>query len=211
MKVLIADKLSQSTEQALRDLGTTLEVKPDLTADDLPAAIGDSQVLVVRSTKVTAATIAAGKKLSLIVRAGAGVNTIDVEAASQRGIYVTNCPGKNSAAVAELALGLLIACDRRIVNATNDLRSGQWRKKEYGKARGLRGRTLGIVGVGMIGREVIRRAHGLGMHVVAWSRSLDQALAAELGVDYCASLLEVARRSDAVSLHVAAAPKRSGS
>ncbi len=210
MKVLIADKLSQSTEQALRDLGTTLEVKPDLTADDLPAAIGDSQVLVVRSTKVTAATIAAGKKLSLIVRAGAGVNTIDVEAASQRGIYVTNCPGKNSAAVAELALGLLIACDRRIVNATNDLRSGQWRKKEYGKARGLRGRTLGIVGVGMIGKEVVRRAHGLGMHVVAWSRSLDQALAAELGVDYCASLLEVARRSDAVSLHVAAAPETIG-
>ena len=146
-------------------------------------------------------------KLSLIVRAGAGVNTIDVEAANQRGIYVTNCPGKNSAAVAELAIGLLIACDRRIVSATNDLRSGQWRKKEYGKARGLRGRTLGIIGVGMIGKEVIRRAHGLGMQVVAWSRSLNEALAAELGVTYCASPLEVAQCSDAVSIHVAAAPE----
>ena len=156
---------------------------------------------------MTAATIAAGKKLSLIVRAGAGVNTIDVEAANQRGIYVTNCPGKNSAAVAELAIGLLIACDRRIVSATNDLRGGQWRKKEYGKARGLRGRTLGIIGVGMIGKEVIGRAHGLGMQVVAWSRSLTEATAAELGVTYCASPLEVARCSDAVSIHVAAAPE----
>jgi D-3-phosphoglycerate dehydrogenase len=207
MKVLIADKLSQKTEQALRELGATLEVQADLTADDLPAAIGDAQVLVVRSTKVTAATIAAGKKLSLIVRAGAGVNTIDVEAANQRGIYVTNCPGKNSAAVAELAIGLLIACDRRIVNATNDLRGGQWRKKEYGKSRGLRGRTLGVIGVGTIGKEVIRRAHGLGMHVVAWSRSLNETLASELGVTYCASPLEVARHSDAVSIHVAAAPE----
>ena len=162
-------------------------------------------MLIVRSTKVTAATIAAGKKLSLIVRAGAGVNTIDVDAASQRGIYVTNCPGKNSAAVAELAIGLLIACDRRIVNATNDLRNGQWRKKEYGKARGLRGRTLGIIGMGMIGKEVVCRAQGLGMRVLAWSRSLTEAAAEELGVEYCASPLEIARRSDAVTLHVAAA------
>ncbi len=205
MKVLIADKMSSQTEVALRELGARLEVKPDLSADDLPGAIGDAQVLIVRSTKVTAATIAAGKKLSLIVRAGAGVNTIDVDAASQRGIYVTNCPGKNSAAVAELAIGLLIACDRRIVNATNDLRNGQWRKKEYGKARGLRGRTLGIIGMGMIGKEVVCRAQGLGMRVLAWSRSLTEAAAEELGVEYCASPLEIARRSDAVTLHVAAA------
>jgi D-3-phosphoglycerate dehydrogenase len=210
MKVLIADKMSSQTEVALRELGATLEVKPDLSADDLPAAIGDAQVLIVRSTKVTAATIAAGKKLSLIVRAGAGVNTIDVDAASQRGIYVTNCPGKNSAAVAELAIGLLIACDRRIVNATNDLRNGQWRKKEYGKARGLRGRTLGIIGMGMIGKEVVCRAQGLGMQVLAWSRSLTPEMAEELGVEYCATPLTLARRSDAVTLHVAAAAETNG-
>ena len=167
MKVLIADKLSSQTEKHCANWGRTLEVKPDLSADDLPAAIGDAQVLVVRSTKVTAATIAAGKKLSLIVRAGAGVNTIDVDAANQRGIYVTNCPGKNSAAVAELAIGLLIACDRRIVNATNDLRNGQWRKKEYGKARGLRGRTLGIIGIGMIGKEVVLPRTGT-WHAACW-------------------------------------------
>ncbi len=210
MKVLIADKLSQSTEDALKMLGATIDVQPDLTADTLPSAIGDAQVLVVRSTKVTAATIDAGSQLSLIVRAGAGVNTIDVDEASKRGIYVTNCPGKNSAAVAELAIGLLIACDRRIVAASNDLRDGKWRKKEYGKACGLRGRTLGILGVGMIGREVICRARGLGMHIVAWSRSLNEARAAELDVEYAATPLDVARRSDAVSFHVAATSETTG-
>ncbi|MBM4092550.1 MAG: hypothetical protein FJ276_24480 [Planctomycetes bacterium] len=207
MKVLIADKLSKTTEEALSALGAKLDVQPDLTADTLPEAIGDAQVLVVRSTKVTATTIRAAKKLSLIVRAGAGVNTIDVKAASERGIYVTNCPGKNSAAVAELAIGLLVACDRRIVDASVDLRNGRWRKKEYGKARGLRGRTLGILGMGMIGQEVVVRARGLGMHVIAWSRSLTEERAAELGVGYCATPLDLARASDAVSLHVAAAPE----
>ncbi len=210
MKVLIADKLSKSTEEALEQLGATIDVQPDLGPDTLPGAIGDAQVLVVRSTKVTAETISAGARLSLIVRAGAGVNTIDVKAASKRGIYVTNCPGKNSAAVAELAIGLLIACDRRIVAACTDLRNGRWRKKEYGKARGLRGRTLGVIGVGMIGREVIRRAQGLGMQVVAWSRRLDEERAAELGVEYAANPLDVARRSDAVSLHVAVTPETTG-
>ena len=210
MKVLIADKLSEKTEQALRDLGATLDVQPDLTQDNLPSAIGDAHVLVVRSTKVTAETINAGQNLSLIVRAGAGVNTIDVQTASQRGIYVTNCPGKNSAAVAELAIGLLIACDRRIVSASNDLRDGKWRKKEYGKARGLRGRTLGILGVGMIGKEVIVRAQGLGMQVAAWSRSLNEDVASQLGVQYCPTPLDVARCSDAISLHVAATPETNG-
>ncbi len=187
-----------------------MEVQPDLTADTLPQAIGDAQVLVVRSTKVTAETIQAGSQLSLIIRAGAGVNTIDVEEASRRGIYVTNCPGKNSAAVAELAIGLLIACDRRFVAASNDLRDGKWRKKEYGKARGLNGRTLGVLGVGMIGREVIQRAQGLGMQVIAWSRSLTPQAAEELGVQFAATPLDVARVADAISLHVAAAPETNG-
>ncbi len=210
MKVLIADKLSASTEDALRQLGVKLDVQPDLTVDTLPAAIGDAQILVVRSTKVTAATIQAGQQLSLIIRAGAGVNTIDVQEASRRGIYVTNCPGKNSAAVAELAIGLLIACDRQIVAAAHDLREGKWRKKEYGKARGLRGRTLGILGTGMIGLEMIRRAQGLNMEVIAWSRSLTESRAAELEIGYCATPIELARRSDAVSIHLAAAPETTG-
>ena len=210
MKILIADKLSDRTADDLRKLGAELDIRPDLTAELLPSAVGDSQVLVVRSTKVTSETIDAGQKLSLIVRAGAGVNTIDVEAASRRGIYVTNCPGKNSAAVAELAIGLLIAADRRIVDATDDLRSGKWRKKEYGKARGLQGRRLGILGLGTIGLGVAQRAQGLGMQVAAWSRSLTPERAEELGLEYCSSPLELAGRCDAISIHLAATSDTKG-
>ncbi len=210
MKVLIADKLSDRTAHALRELGIALDIQPDLTADELPGTVGETHVLVVRSTKVSAETIESAPKLSLIVRAGAGVNTIDVQAASRRGIYVTNCPGKNSAAVAELAIGLLIACDRRIVDAATDLRSGKWRKKEYGKARGLRGRTLGILGLGTIGREVANRARGLGMHLAGLSRSLDAARAAELDLEYCDSPLALAQVSDAISIHLAATPDTKG-
>ncbi len=205
MKVLIADKLSDQTRKALTGSGLEVEFAPDLTADQLPAQIAGTNVLVVRSTKVTAATIDAADELSLIVRAGAGVNTIDVAAASARGIYVTNCPGMNSDAVAELAIGLLIACDRRIVNATAALRSGSWNKKEFGNARGLKGRTLGILGMGMIGQGVAARARALDMKVLAWSRSLTPERAAAVGVGFAESPLDVARRSDAVSLHLAAA------
>jgi D-3-phosphoglycerate dehydrogenase / 2-oxoglutarate reductase len=210
MRVLIADKLSKRMEDALRDLGVDMDIRPDLTAEQLPDEIGQAQALVVRSTKVSAETINAGGKLSLIVRAGAGVNTIDTAAASSRGIYVTNCPGMNSAAVAELAIGLLVACDRRIVDASADLRAGKWRKKEYGKARGLRGRTLGILGAGMIGQAVAAAARGLGMRVAAWSRSLDPERAAELKLEYCDSPLALAKCSDAVSVHLASAPETKG-
>ena len=111
-------------------------------------------------------------RLSLVVRAGAGYNTIDVKTASSRGIYVTNCPGKNSIAVAELAFGLMLSLDRRIPDNVADLRQGRWNKKEYSKARGIFGRTLGLIGLGRIGREMISRAKAFGMPVAAWSRSL---------------------------------------
>jgi D-3-phosphoglycerate dehydrogenase / 2-oxoglutarate reductase len=207
MKVLIADKMSKSAVSALQHLGHDVVSSPDLKAEDLPAAIGDAEVLIVRSTKVIAATIEAGKNLSLIIRAGAGVNTIDLAKASEVGIHVTNCPGKNTEAVAELAIGLLIAADRRIADATADLRAGQWRKKEYGKAAGLKGRTLGILGVGAIGKAVIRRAKGLEMNVIAWSRSLTPEAAEELGVGFCATPADVAKAADAISLHLAAKPE----
>ena len=147
--------------------------------------MGAADILVVRSTKVTAATIQAAPRLSLIIRAGAGVDTIDLAAASDRGIYVANCPGKNTAAVAELAIGLLVAADRRIVDATAALRNGAWRKKEFGKARGLAGRTLGILGFGAIGKAVAQRAAGLEMKVVAWSRSLTPEAAEAAGRRLC--------------------------
>ena len=207
MKVLIADKLSDNTVKALEDLGLKVTVQADLTADKLPEAVGDANILVVRSTKVTAETLEAGKGLSLIIRAGAGVNTIDLATASAKGVYVANCPGKNTAAVAELAIGLLIAADRRVVNATVDMRAGTWNKKEYGKSRGLKDRTLGILGFGNIGAAVARRALGLEMNVIAWSRSLTPEIAEENGIGYAASPEELAAASDAISVHLAAKPE----
>lgn len=207
MKVLIADKLAQSSLDALRELGAEVDFRPDLAADELPRALGDVNVLVVRSTRVSAAAIAAGKKLALVIRAGAGVNTIDLDAASARGVYVSNCPGKNTDAVAELAIGLLIAADRRVADACESLREGLFRKAAFGKAHGLKGRVLGILGFGRIGRAVAARARGLEMQVMAWSRSLTPERAEAEGIVYADSPLTLARSADAVSIHLAARPE----
>jgi D-3-phosphoglycerate dehydrogenase / 2-oxoglutarate reductase len=156
-----------------------------------------------RGTRVIAAAIPPGPSLGLVIRAGAGIDTIDVAAASARGIFVSNCPGRNSVAVAELAMGLLLSCDRRIPDQVADLRQGRWQKGEYSKARGLYGRTLGIVGLGQIGREIAKRAQAFGMRVAAWSRNLTIEEAARIGIEYCQTPLEVARVSDVVSINVA--------
>jgi len=207
LKILIADKVSPKLVSSLQKMGAEVTLNPDLSAETLPSAIGDADVLIVRSTKVTAATLDAAKSLELVIRAGAGVNTIDLKHASSLGIAVANCPGKNTDAVAELAIGFLIAADRRIVDASTDLRNGRWRKKEYGKAAGLKGRTLGIIGLGSIGKAVAKRAHGLEMKVAGWSRSLTLQLAEELGIGYCKTIQELAACSDAVSVHLAASPE----
>jgi D-3-phosphoglycerate dehydrogenase len=206
MRVLIADKFEKVGIDGLKELGCEVESQPDLSADTLPAALEryDPQILIVRSTKVTAAALKSAASLSLVIRAGAGVDNIDMPTASGLGIFVANCPGKNSIAVAELVLGLLLACDRRIPDQVIDLRAGRWAKGEYSKARGLHGRTLGIVGLGQIGREILARARAFGMNVVAWSRSLTQAEADRLGVRYAETPLEVARVADAVTINVAA-------
>ena len=209
MKVLIADKFERVGIDGLKELGCTVISQPDLSADALPAALKehDPNILIVRSTKVTADALKAGASLGLVIRAGAGIDTIDVNAASDLGIFVSNCPGKNSVAVAELVMGLLLSCDRRIPDQTADLRAGKWNKAEYSKARGLHGRTLGIVGLGQIGREIATRAKAFGMHVAAWSRNLTHEEADRLGLRYCQTPLEVARISDAVSINVAANPE----
>lgn len=203
MKILIADSVSNQMVEELRGLGAEVVQRPDATADDLPETIGDAEVLIVRSTKVTRATIEAGEALSLVVRAGAGVNTIDVDAAAERGVFVSNCPGKNTDAVAELTMGLVLALDRSIVDATYDLRAGRWRKKHFGSGRGLKGRVLGVVGFGAIGRAVARRAAAFQMSVAAWSRSLTPEAAAEAGVAHHATIVDLARVSDVLSVHVA--------
>jgi D-3-phosphoglycerate dehydrogenase len=207
MRVLIADKFEQSGRDGLEAAGCDYSYQPDVKEDSLVEAIRTyaPDALVVRSTKVSEAMLDAGA-LKLVVRAGAGYNTIDVAAASRRGIYVSNCPGKNSIAVAELAFALILALDRRIADNVVTLRQGQWNKKEFSKARGLYGRTLGLVGTGQIGQEVIRRARGFGMPVVAWSRSLTEARAEQLGVARAESPADVARAADIVSVHLALKP-----
>ena len=227
MKVLVADKFEKSGLEGLQAAACTVVYEPDLKDATLTAAIASTgaDVLVVRGTKVTAEMLDAGR-LSLIVRAGAGYNTIDLAAASSRGIYVSNCPGKNAIAVAELAFALILALDRRIPDNVGDLRAGRWNKKEYSKARGLYGRTLALLGVGAIGQEMIRRAAGFGMNVVIWSRRfagerrpLSDLEARELGVESVlrSVAIELAPTpgdavdgADVVSLHVALAPATKG-
>ncbi|MDQ1591322.1 MAG: D-3-phosphoglycerate dehydrogenase / 2-oxoglutarate reductase [Pyrinomonadaceae bacterium] len=211
MRVLIADKFEQSGRDGLEAAGCDYSYQPDVKDDTLVEAIRAyaPDALVVRSTKVSEAMLDAGA-LKLVVRAGAGYNTIDVAAASRRGIYVSNCPGKNSIAVAELAFALILALDRRVADNVISLRQGQWNKKEFSKARGLYGRTLGLVGTGQIGQEVIKRAQAFGMPVVAWSRSLTEARAEELGIERKESPADVARAADIVSIHVALKPDTRG-
>ncbi len=204
MKILIADKFPESGINELKATGVEVVYDAELKDDALTQAVGSTgaDVLVVRGTKVPGATLEAGR-LSLVVRAGAGYNTIDVKTASARGIYVANCPGKNAIAVAELAFGLILSLDRRIPANAKDLRDGKWNKKEYSKARGLFGCTLGLIGLGQIGQEMLTRARAFGMPVVAWSRSLTAERAEALGVEMKSSPKEVAAACDILSVHVA--------
>src|SRR5262245_62030150 len=208
MLILVADKFEQSGLDGLQAIGCDVSYQPDVKDELLVNAIRETapDVLVVRGTKVTEPMLDAGP-IKLVVRAGAGYNTIDVAAASKRGIYVSNCPGKNSIAVAELAFALILALDRRIVDNAIALRQGQWNKKEFSKARGLFGRTLGLIGLGKIGQEMIPRARAFGMPVIAWSRSLTLERASELGVAYKESPVDVAAAADVVSVHTALNPE----
>src|SRR5215472_12413130 len=213
MKVLVADKFEKSGLDGLAAAGCEVVYQPDLSGDALAAEITASHadVLVVRSTLVTQPMLEAGT-LSLIVRAGAGYNTIDLATASRRGIYVSNCPGRNAIAVAELTFALILALDRRILENGEELRAGRWNKKEFSKARGLFGRTIGLLGYGHIGQEVATRARAFGMPVIVWSRrfAMGRDELREPGMQAGASPEDVARRSDVLSIHLALTPDTRG-
>jgi len=210
MRVLFSDAIDPSTVDALTERGHEPVSDPDLSADDLPARIQGFEALVVRSTKVTSATIEAADALELIVRAGAGTNTIEVESASEVGIYVTNVPGRNAIAVAELTMGLLLAIDRRIADNVADLRTGSWNKSDYSRADGLYGKVMGIVGLGEIGFAVAERAAAFGLQVRAIRKERDEAAEERvkaLGIELSDSLEDLVATSDIVSIHVPAAPE----
>jgi len=212
MKVLIADKFESWGVEAIQEAGCEVVYDPALKGDALREAVAliKPAVLMVRSTQVKSDVFAASQNLGLVVRAGAGVNTIDVEAASARGVLVANCPGKNAVAVAELTFALIPALDRRIVENVVDLRNSVWNKKEYANARGLKDRTIGLIGMGQIGQAVARRARAFEMNVVAWSRSLTREKATQFWVEPCGSPAEVAEKCDILSIHLAAAPETKG-
>lgn len=203
MKIFIVDKFEAWGVDQLKGLAE-VAVEPGLKGDDLKKRLTafDPNVIVVRSTKIPDDVMAAAPKLQLIVRAGAGVDNIDIPAASRRGVKVTNCPGMNSAAVAELTIGLMVALDRKIPDNVIDLRARKWNKNTYSKAGlGFKGRTIGILGAGAIGTEVARRALAFDMKVLYFHLGRQRRL-----VDHpnClrAELDDLLRNSDVVSIHV---------
>ncbi|MGA2177200.1 MAG: 3-phosphoglycerate dehydrogenase [Verrucomicrobiota bacterium] len=203
MKTLVADTFPPSHLHRLQQIGCQVDYQPSATAEDLPSLASSCKILLVRGKRVTSRTLHASPHLALVLRAGAGVNTIDVQAASSRGVFVSNCPGKNSIAVAELVFALLLALDRRVPDAVAALRAGRWNKKEFSRADGVFGKSLGVIGVGSIGREVIHRARAFGLRVLAWSPSLTPQLAGQLGVERRDNVDDIFREADIVTLHVA--------
>ncbi|HEY2878291.1 phosphoglycerate dehydrogenase [Nocardioides sp.] len=211
MRILLADRLPDRTIHDLEAHGHECVMEPGLGADDLAERISGYDVLVVRGTQVRRAVIEAADRLALVIRAGAGTNTIDTDAAAERAVFVSNVPGRNAAAVAELTMGLLLAVDRRIADNVADVREGRWDKKTYGNAEGLLGSTMGILGLGSIGFLVAERAAAFGIRVQSIAKEgrspTATARAEELGITLCDSLDELLGSCDIVSLHVPSSPE----
>ena len=206
MKILFADKFQPAYLEQLKAAGHECDLQPDLGADDIPAKIGGADILIVRSTKVTSDAIDAGDSLKMVIRAGAGTNTIDKAAAAAKNIPVCNVPGKNALAVAELAFALLLCIDRNIPDQVSDLRAGQWDKKKYSKADGIYGRNLGIVGLGGIGMALAERgaAFGMNVHVIA-KAGRDKDMAERLSAVNATEVADMdalVSACDVVSFHV---------
>jgi D-3-phosphoglycerate dehydrogenase / 2-oxoglutarate reductase len=208
MHMLFADRLPEQTVLDLEARGHVCVMEPGLAGGDLPGRIAGFDGLVVRSTKVKRAVFEAADRLVLVVRAGAGTNTIDTDAAARHGVFVSNVPGRNAAAVAELTMGLLLAVDRRIADNVSDLRRGHWDKQRYSRADGLLGSTMGIIGLGAIGFAVAERAAAFGIQVRSLAKpdrsAYAVARAEELGITMCDSMQELVSSSDILTLHVPA-------
>lgn len=206
VKVLIADKFPDFHIQQLKDMDLDVIYNPKLGENDLPEAAKDVDILVVRSTVVNAYTIKNSNSLNLVIRAGAGVNNIDVSAANSKGIYVANCPGMNSVAVAELTMGLMISLDRRIPDNVIDFKAGKWNKGEYSKAEGLLGKNLALIGVGNIGKEVAKRALAFGMNVYGKDITRIEGVAIK---DF-SEMDKILPMCDVISIHLPATPQTKG-
>ena len=200
-KVLVSDKLSDSGLQILRSSpGLTVDYKPGLSEDELAAAIVDYDALVIRSgSKVTAKVIDRAEKLRVIGRAGIGVDNVDVPAASRKGIVVMNTPTGNAITTAEHAISLLLSLARKIPQATASIKAGKWEKNKF-EGREVAGKTLGIIGMGNIGRIVADRAKGLHLQVIAFDPVLTAEKASSLGIELV-SVEQLFVRSDLITVH----------
>ena len=215
MRILAADRLPERFAATMRNQGHECVVDAALSDTSLSDAMAGVEVLVVRSTRVPAAVIAAADSLRLVVRAGSGTNTIDCDAATRAGVAVANVPGRNAVAVAELTLGLLLAVDRAIPESTTELRAGHWDKQRFSSVgQGLHGRALGIVGLGSIGLAVAERAAAFGMRLLAQAKPSRPPETvkriAELGIELVPDLVTLASRTDVLSLHVPSAADTRG-
>ena len=202
MKIIVADKISERGIALLRETGWEI-VTPAAAA--LPSEIGSADGLVVRSaTKVTAALMEAAPRLRVVGRAGVGVDNVDIEAATRRGVLVMNTPGGNSVSVAEHTFALMLALARAVPQSNASIQAGRWEKSSTSGTE-LRGKTIGLVGFGRVGTEVARRAHGMDMKVVAYDPYVTPAAAKEVQVELV-TLEELLKRSDFVSLHTSLSP-----
>ena len=206
-KVLVSDKLSESGLQILKSApGIAVDYKPGLSEDELAGVIGEYDALVIRSgSKVTAKVIAKADKLRVIGRAGIGVDNVDVPAASKKGIIVMNTPTGNTVTTAEHAISLLMSLARKIPQATASMKAGKWEKNKF-EGREVAGKTLGVVGMGNIGRIVAYRAQGLKLNVIAFDPVLTQDKASSLGVELV-SIDELITRSDFITIHAPLTPQ----
>lgn len=206
MHIVIADSLPTTAAEALRATGWSVDTKSGRKPDELSRDLANADALIVRSaTQVTAQLIAAAPKLRVIARAGTGVDNVDVPAATARGILVMNAAGANSISVAELALGLMLAMARAVPAADASMKQGVWDKKRF-MGTELRGKVLGVVGFGRIGREVATRARAFGMETIAYDPFIASRAADAAGVPLVA-LDDLLRRADFITLHVPALPE----
>lgn len=206
IKLLIADKFPDKYINELKSLDLEVLYEPKYGEKDLPAAAKDVDILVVRSTIVNEETINNSEKLNLIIRAGSGVNNINISAANKKGIYVANCPGMNAVAVAELAIGLMISLDRFIPDNISDFNKGVWNKDKYSKGKGLKGKTLGLIGVGNIGKEVAKRALAFEMNV--YGKDITRIEGVQIK-DF-SEMDQLLPLCDVVSIHLPATPQTKG-
>jgi D-3-phosphoglycerate dehydrogenase len=212
MKVLVADLFSPDGLKDMEASGIDVKYDHSLNGESLSKAMAEFQpnALVVRSTKVTAENVNADPKLQLVVRAGAGYDTIDVNYCAKQGIYVANCPGKNSHAVAELALALMLGIDRRLAEGVQLLKEGKWNKGMFANCVGLKGRTLGLIGLGSISQLVLERAKAFEMSCIVHTRTRKAGLDKKLGFVYAESLDDLLQHSDIVSIHTPATAETKG-